>query len=405
MVKIAVVGVGGRGFHGFAWPLRQRRDVQLVSLVDTNLERAQVAARLIKEKTGLVVSRYGDYRELLKTEVDLVVVTTPDFTHAEIAMATMRAGKDVFVDKPLATNTADCLRIYETMKQTGRRLFLGFNLRYDIVCRRIKEILESGALGRIVNISNADFYEGGKTYMARWNRFYKYSGGLFCHKGCHDLDIMNWYLNMARPLRVAAMAGVDVLRPEELPVAAAEKKIGPYCRVCQVRQFCPDAARVESPLYSEDVARVDAYYPDTCIYLSEKDTHDNGFAMVEYEGGQRVFHWECFFTPVSTRRFTIVGTRGHLDADLAENKIVVYPRWRKDRITYSLMRGEGGHGGADANMLEGLISSLNEPGRFKFTSVEEGIMSVVIAEAAEKSRRQGRIVETKELIDWEVLAR
>ncbi|MCM8769963.1 MAG: Gfo/Idh/MocA family oxidoreductase [Candidatus Omnitrophica bacterium] len=404
MTKIGIVGVGGRGFYGFAWPLSQKKEAKLVAVCDTNLERAKVVSRLIKEKTGISPAEYSDYREMLQEKIDLLVVTTPDFTHAEIAIEAMRAGQDVFVDKPLATKTTDCLKIYRTMKETGRRLYLGFNLRYDIVCRRIKEIIESGALGRIVNVVNADFYQGGKTYMARWNRFYEYSGGLFCHKGCHDLDIINWYFNLARPLRVVALAGVNVLHPGEIPFAPGKKRVGPYCRACEVRFHCPDAGRVESPLFSEEVAKVDSYYPDTCIYLSDKDTHDNGFLLVEYEGGKRAFHWECFFTPVSTRRFTIVGTRGHLDADLAKNEIVVYPRWSHDRITYSLVRGEGGHGGADANMLDTLLLAVKEPGAINFTSVREGIMSVVIAEAAELSRRQGRIVEISELIDWNDLA-
>ncbi len=404
MVKVAVIGTGSRGFYGFVLPLSQKRDVQLVALCDVNPARCQVVAGFLKEKTGCLVPQYKDYHQILTEDIDLAIVTTPDFTHAEIAVSLMKAGKDVFVDKPLATKTEDCLKVYQTMKETGRRLFLGFNLRYDPVCRRLKEILDSGAVGRIVNITNADFYEGGKTYMGRWNRFYKYSGGLFCHKGCHDFDIINWYLNMARPLRVVAMAGVDIFQPQGIPFAPDGKKIGPYCRACEASLLCPDASKIQTPLYTEKVAENDHYYPDTCLYLSKKDTHDNGFVLVEYENGSRIFHWECFFTPVSTRRYTVVGTHGHLEADLSENKIVLYPRWKKEQITHMLTRGEGGHGGADATMLESLLLSWQDPDSFSFPSVREGIYSVVIAQAAEKSRREGRIVSTSELIDWKILS-
>ena len=304
----------------------------------------------------------------------------------------------------MATNVSDCLKILEERKKTGKKLFLGFNLRYDPVLIKIKEIIDSNLLGRIVTVENVDYYEGGKTYMARWNRFYDKTGGLFCHKGSHDFDIINWFLGMRKPLTVSAFAGNDVLTPENIPFEYDNiKNIGPYCRVCKYKNVCPDYRdHSGNLLFSEEIALEDNYYPDTCIYTSEKTNHDNGIAIIEYEKGARASHWECFFTPVSTRKYTVIGTRGHLEANLGKSIITVYPRWSNDKIEYTINRSEGGHGGADPQMIKDTISAINNE-KNEFASVKEGILSVAIAQASEISRREKRTVDINELINLDKL--
>ncbi len=405
MKKVGLVGTGGRGCHAFAGPLCTNEHLRTTALCDINAKRLQAAADMLKQDHHVDVKCYTDYGKFLNSGLDMVFITTPDFTHADLAIQALNAGKDVFVDKPMATNVADCLRIYQAMKKSGRKLFLGFNLRYDPVCRKIKELIDAGVVGRVVDVSNFDFYDGGKTYMARWNRFYAKSGGLFCHKGSHDFDIMNWYLDMRTPIRVSAFGGVDVLTPQGIPFSYKDARdVGPYCRACRSRKLCPDTRQVVSPLFTEEAAAEDSYYPDTCIYLSEKDTHDNAVAIVEYEGGARISHWECFFTPVSTRRFVVMGDRGHLEADISKNELILYPRWRRDTVTYQLNRVEGGHGGADPSMLDVLTDACVTNRDITFASVREGIASVAIAQAAEISRREHRTVEIKELLDPAILS-
>ncbi len=401
-LNIGIIGTGSRGIHCFGMLFQKRDDCRVAALADLNPVRLNAARDMLQDSS---IDLYTSAQEMVtKADLDAVIITTPDYMHCEHVLAALNAGRHVLVDKPLSTRTSDCLRIARAVRESGCIVDMGFNLRHEIVCKKIKQLIDSGAIGRVHVIDNRDYYNGGRTYMGRWNRFYEKSGGLFCHKGSHDFDLLNWYSGGGLPVRVSAFAQVNVLTPEGLPFELKPgEKAGPYCQACQVFDKCPDRVDIsDNPLFTGAAREADGYDKDTCIFLSEKDTHDNGIAIVEYDNGIRASHWECFFTPLSTRRFTIIGNKGHLDADLSTSTVSIYPRWTQDRIDYTLGRPEGGHGGADPMMVESFVNNLRS-GAAPCASVREGTLSVVIADAAERSRREGRTVEIAELLPKEEL--
>jgi predicted dehydrogenase len=151
-------------------------------------------------------------------------------------------------------------------------------------------------------------------------------------------------------------------------------------------------------MYSEETAREDGYHRDTCIYLSDKDTHDQGIATVEYDNGATAAHAEYFPTPLTNRRYLIEGKLAHGEADLDGNRIEVTRRWTRDRVVYNLRRDEGGHGGADPVMVAEFVECLRK-GRRPSASGIDGAWSVAIGEACEISRDEKRMVKISEVLD------
>lgn len=202
---------------------------------------------------------------------------------------------------------------------------------------------------------------------------------------------------------MSAFAGFNVFRKDRLPFKLEKgEKAGPYCEKCKVAYKCPDKVDITENefgknLFSGKSRNFDKYNRDTCMYLSDKDTHDNGVVIVEYDNGVRSTYSQCFFTPFTTRRFSVSGDRGHIDGDLKKNIVTVYPRWSKDKIEYHLTRPEGGHGGADPIMVDAFIKNF-KTGNRPVATIRDGALSVAIAEAAEKSRRENRTVFIEELI-------
>ncbi len=236
--------------------------------------------------------------------------------------------------------------------------------------------------------------------MSRWNRLYAKSGGLWVHKGSHDFDIFNWLLDFPKPVKVSAFAGVDVLNPQHIPFEVKpDVPVGPTCHQCRYGEICPDIFRdeeVRKSLWGDRAAGVDGYSRDLCMYTSDKDTHDNGIAIVEYENGVKASHLECFVTPISDRLYTLVGDLGQAEVSLEKRIITVHSRWGQEVTTHYISEAKGGHGGADPMLIDSFFRVLK--GEEKNTStIEHGLWSTAIGQAAEISRREERTVKIAEL--------
>lgn len=398
MLNIGIIGAGGRGIDAFGAMLTLRADARVAAIADTNAIRLAAAAQALPPGAAC----YPGGAEMCRREsLDAVIVTSPDYCHADHVITALRAGvRHVLVDKPLATTVQDCLRVEKVAAETGGHVAIGFNLRHQPLIRKIKELIQSGLVGDLMLIENQEFYDGGRTYMARWNRRREWSGGLWIHKGCHDFDVFNWWNAQGTPTRVAAFGGNNALRPDKIPfVVDPEVPIGPHCRVCAYGNICPDYAVPDraSDLFTPEAAREDGYWKDLCLFLSDKDTHDNGIAVVEYDNNVRASHTECFICNFSDRRYTIVGDRGILMASVADPAHLQFrPRWGADQIIEVPAAGTGSHSGADPKMLENFLGSVhgNSPAD---ASLHDGLRAVAIGQAAEIAWREHRLVTIEEL--------
>jgi predicted dehydrogenase len=398
-LRIGIVGAGGRGINCFGDLLARRSDVELVALADSNHSRMENAAAYLEREMHLYTSAAAMYES---ERLDGAIVTLPDYLHADFVVEALHSGvPNVLVDKPLATTSEGCRRVAQAAQKTGGRVTMGFNLRHLPTLRKIKELIGEGAIGELMLIENREFYDGGRTYMGRWNRKYEWSGGLWIHKGSHDFDIFNWWNAAGTPQRVAAAAGLNALRPDKIPFEVEpDKAVGPYCAVCAYKEICPDVSPLGSTnIFNEQTEAEDGYVKDLCIFLSDKDVHDNGIALVEYDNNVRASHLECFVCGFDDRLYTIVGDRGTLMANLANpTQIELRPRWGETQIIEVPPAAEGSHGGADPLLVEDWIESMTGGGAAS-ASIRDGIRSVAIGEAAELAWREKRSVEIKELVD------
>lgn len=396
-IKIGIVGTGGRGTFAFGKNIMIRNDASVVALCDPNKVRMDSASKELGGGQRL----YASVETMVLAEkLDAVIVTSPDCFHEANAVAALESGANVLVDKPLATTVSGCKNIIRSAEKARKVVMIGFNLRHNAVLKRLKNLIENGNLGRIFLIENREFYDGGRTYMSRWNRLYSKSGGLWIHKGSHDFDIFNWLLGFPKPVKVSSFAGVDVLTSQNIPFTVKPgMPVGPTCTKCAYREICPDIFRIKDiqpGLWSDEAVDVDGYSKDLCMYTSDKDTHDNGIAIVEYENGVKASHLECFITSYEDRLYTVVGDKGQAEISLYNRTILIRPRWSKEVITYHIPEVEGGHGGADPKLIDAFFKVIKgEEGNNSTT--EHGLWSTAIGQAAEISRREERTVRVAEL--------
>jgi predicted dehydrogenase len=222
-VGFGVIGVGLFG-ENHALVYSRLPGVELVAVCDQNEARAKEVAEKYGARTYST-----DYRELLANpDIRAVSIATPDFAHAEIALAAAEAGKHILVEKPLATTVAEAQAIVVAAKRAGVKLMVDFHNRVNPPFVAARENVRSGALGEpayaYVRLSNTTYVP---LEMLRWA---DRSSALW-FLGSHAIDIMRFILN-DEVVRVHAVsrsgilqrAGVDA---PDFHVAIAEFARGP----------------------------------------------------------------------------------------------------------------------------------------------------------------------------------
>ena len=191
-LRAGIVGCGGIA-NGKHLPAMQKSGLyEVVAFCDIIIERAQET----KEKFGTEDAKvFEDYRELLKEDLDVVYVTTPNRSHAEISIAAMEAGRDVMCEKPMAKNHAEAQKMVETAERTHRVLNIAYQNRYRTDSLYLKEMCKSDELGEIYF---AKAHALRRRAVPTWGVFLneeEQGGGPLIDIGTHALDLTLWMMD------------------------------------------------------------------------------------------------------------------------------------------------------------------------------------------------------------------
>ncbi|WP_296736489.1 Gfo/Idh/MocA family oxidoreductase [Mesorhizobium sp.] len=150
-VRIAVIGAGIMGADHARIIAGDLPGAVLQVVCDASPERA----RMVAEECGARDIATDPLATIARSDVDAVLIASPDETHAALTLAAIRAGKPVLCEKPLAPNSADCLRVIEAEMRAGRPFVqVGFMRRFDPSYAEMKALLDDGTLGRAVLMHN-----------------------------------------------------------------------------------------------------------------------------------------------------------------------------------------------------------------------------------------------------------
>jgi predicted dehydrogenase len=142
-IGVGIIGCGGITLQNHLPGLALCPDVSVTALCDSDpatLERAKAA--------GLKAKTYSDYRDALaQKDVDAVIIATPNFVHAPIAMAAISAGKHVLCEKPIGMNFGEALMMYKSAQAAGVRHMTAFTYRFVPAMRYMRHLIQSGAIG------------------------------------------------------------------------------------------------------------------------------------------------------------------------------------------------------------------------------------------------------------------
>lgn len=321
-----------------------------------------------------------------------VFIGTPDCDHVTAAVAALQADKHVYCEKPMAITLQDCDELIEEARKASSVFYLGMNLRHSPVYEKLHQILSDGQLGKLLTIEANELYYGGKTYFRRWNRLRKYGGGLWITKACHDFDILNLFAG-GKAKRVFATSSLSHYKP--MPEA------GEYCRACSIKDQCPDRYGIKAKedenhamwdKLAELTEEATGQRKDACLYNSDKDTFDNGIAVVDYDNDVRACYVLSVVTGRSTRQMSLVGTEGSAQGDTENCLVTFWKRHTEQRESSDLHElMNSGHGGADDRILADFFHCC-QTGDKPRSSWSDGRESLRVGLAARESCDTGQPV-------------
>jgi predicted dehydrogenase len=242
-VRVANVGCGRRGLLKELIQVKDSANIEIAAVCDTWRQKREKAAADVKEFTGKEPAQTAHFAEVLaRQDIHAVVIGTPDHLHCTMLIEAIKAGKDVYVEKPLAMTMRELIRAYDAVKHSDRIVQIGTQMRSYANSVGAKKMLAAGELGQILKVEQArngyspywmsyggDAFFGLKPTEADvdwkaflgdrqarpfdaaqyqgWYGFRDFSRGPHTNLMVHFIDLVHYLTNASIPKRVVGMGG------------------------------------------------------------------------------------------------------------------------------------------------------------------------------------------------------
>jgi predicted dehydrogenase len=261
MIRFGVIGCGVIAYWTHLRELKRLPGAQLVAAADPDPAARDRASRLVKIPT------HADAAELLaRSDVDAVVISAPSHLHADLAIAAVRAGKHVYLEKPVATNAADARRLQEAVHGSGLHVTVGFSRRCHPMYVQARGLIASGALGQIRSVFSSFNEPIGQDSMPAWKRSRSTGGGVLLDLGSHHTDLLRWFLN-SEAARVEAQIHSRASEEDEAwtRIAMANGVVAQ-----SYFSFCAGRADFLEFIGESGTLRVDRHHPSLSLKLARR---------------------------------------------------------------------------------------------------------------------------------------
>ena len=333
-------------------------NAEIVALADPHEESLNQCKDILKTK----VSCFKNHLEMIQENiVDVYLISSPNFTHIEILKDVIKTKKHILVEKPLCTNTKDCLEIKNFTKDYPSIFWIAMEYRYMPPVSKFINEIKNNKIGSLKTLTIREHRFPFLKKVNNWNRFEKNTGGTLVEKCCHFFDLMRLIVG-SKPVSVYASGGQDVNHLNE-------------------------------------------------EYEGKKpDIIDNAYVIVNFENGARSLLELCMFAENSDMQEELVatGNKGKIETEVPSNdsgktssNLRIGMRDGKTHIEKievdkKIIEAGHHHGSTYYQHIAFLkaIENCSDPE----VSLEDGLFAVAMGEAAEQSIKKGRLINLKEII-------
>ena len=423
MITAIIVGAGHRAMTYAALADIIPDQFKIVGVADLDPLRC----RKVKEQYGLSDKMcFSSNEELMKQEklADVIINGTMDADHVPTTIPMLEKGYDVLLEKPFAINRQEVELLADAVKRTGRKVMICHVLRYAPFYVNIKELINSGTIGEIINIQTAEhvsYHHVANCFVrGKWRRKDLSGTGMLLQKCCHDIDLICWFMSGNAPKRVSSFGSRSFFNREHAP-----ENSGEYClNDCPLEHTCDYSCRklnlehierwgayvwremehVENPTaedYEKELLRRDNPY-GRCVWKLDNDVVDRQSVIIEFASGATATHDMISGVARPCRKIHIIGTKGEIEGSMEDNFMTIRTidtliGYREERIDLNdegdTTGAFGGHGGGDMRLAKDFydLVSGKEPS-VSCTLLEDSLNGHRLTFDAETARETGKVV-------------
>ncbi|XP_026545876.1 uncharacterized protein LOC113427576 [Notechis scutatus] len=417
-ITVLVIGAGNRGENYSSYALCYPDRMKVIGVADP---RELVRQKLQDVHQIPAENVFDDWIAAAEREkfADAVIIATPDRLHKAPAVAFAQKGYHILLEKPMAVTAEDCIEVVRVCESNHVILAVCHVLRYHPVTLKIKELLDAGLIGDICHIQHLEpigFWHFAHSFVrGNWRNETESSFSLLA-KSCHDFDLIHFWMGRKRCLQVSSFGHLSHFTKENKPKGAGHR-----CLDCSVEPNCPYSAR---KIYLERAEKGAFHWPVSvvcsnsgsdietltealrlgpygrCVYDCDNDVVSHQVVNMEFEGGATAaFTMVAFTEKLGVRMTTIYGTKGELSCKGEGADVEIFDFLQKKKTSFSpqvmpdIPACLNGHCGADYYLIHNFVSAVleNDPSRI-LTSAEDTLCSHLLVFAAEKARRENRVV-------------
>jgi len=391
---VLIIGGGARGLY-FSSILEKNLDTKVLAIVEVHKPSIEFIKTRLHEEKSEGVAIFEDMNEMNKKfppeNVEGVFIMTPEWTHLNVFKAMTEFGYNIFLEKPIATTIQDISEIYRISNGYNKVVQIGFVLRYSLFYKKIKEIIDSGVLGKILvmQLNERLTLQHGAKFKRSWHSKREYTGGFLNEKCSHDLDLINWFKSgQSQPVSLLSFGGTGYTKEKDRFQTT-------YCIDCKIN--CPFRDTLQDyPKFLNGKVFLDSTSAGVgkCVYMNEADIYDHQTVNVKFKDGSHAVFSAISMSGAPGRDIMIHGSDGYLFGELEKGNLSYINYIQGENTTVDLHQLDA-HGGGDEEVVSRFLDCIRN-GTKPLASVKDGYLASMMALKADESAAKGALVDIGE---------
>ena len=407
-ITAILIGAGARGQVYAQYALEHPEQLRIVAVAEPKDDRRSLACQRYQIPAHMA---FSSWEELLNRPrlADAALICTLDDLHTAPALAALKQGYHVLLEKPMSNTEEECLAIAQAAEQSQRVLSVCHVLRYTPFYRTLKQLISDGQIGQVCSltqIENVGYWHHAHSFVRGNWRSSQTTSPMILQKSCHDMDILLW-LAGSDCRKVSSFGSLRHFDAAHAPAGAPLRCTAGCPHSEQCPYYAPKIYLTDNIGWPTDMITTDLSYEGRkkaletgpygrCVYHCDNDVVDRQVVNLEFANGAVASFTMTAFTVDMARQLKICGTQGQISADMNDNTIFLHrfdeAAPRQIPLELPPQTNNYGHGGGDYYLMQDFVHAVAAGGGDSLSSARISLQSHQICFAAERSRLEERVI-------------